>query len=71
MAKRPYTVVGYTIYEYYITFCEWIWAEDPETAADQVSKMVIERETTSEDQEYDTVICAVLAGHHEDLQTCE
>ena len=68
MAKQPYTVVGYTIHDHYSTFCEWIWAEDPAIAVEEVSKMVIKRETISDYMELDTVICAVLAGHHEDLQ---
>lgn len=68
MAKQPYTVVGYTIGDYYSTFCEWAWSETPTIAIQKISKMVIKREAISEDMELDTVICAVFAGHHEDLQ---
>ena len=67
MAKKPYTVVGYTICDLYTTFCEWTMANDPATAAEKISEMVIKRETNSEEMELDTVICAVLSGHHEDL----
>ncbi len=66
MGKKPYTVVGYTIGEYQ-SFCHWTWSDDPEAAIRDT-----EEEILDPDSNYpDLIACAVLAGHHEDLQTYE
>lgn len=64
MTKHPFTVAGYTIGEIYSTFCEWTWAANPKEAIKQVGPTVLD----PDDEESDFVICAVLLGHHEDIQ---
>ena len=74
MSKLPFTVVGYAIIDYapegwvqYQGYCEWILANDSHQAAEEVSALVIERENSDKVAGIETVTCAVLPGHHENL----
>ncbi len=63
MATKPFTVVGYTIGQHYAAFFEWTWAATPKSAIKKVGPTVLD----PNDEEADFIICAVLAGHQEDL----
>ena len=75
MRKHPFTVVGYAIIHYdgagwiqYESWCEWTWAADAIQASEQASARVIDRALQEDSAtDADTVTCAVLAGHHENL----
>ncbi len=74
MTNQPFTVVGYAIIDYapdgwvqYQGFCEWALADDSHQAAEQVSVRVVERESDEKIAGIETVTCAVLPGHHENL----
>ena len=78
MDKHPFTVVGYVIIDYapekwvqYQGFCEWAWAEHPTEAEEAVSALVIDRENADNIASIDTVTCAVLPGHHEDVSVID
>ncbi len=74
MTKQSYTVVGYAIIDYapddwiqYQGYCEQILADDSHQAAERVSTQVIKRENSEKVAGIETVTCAVLSGHHENL----